>query len=64
MTGQVSALHATPGCDITVQDESTKMHCLGRCDDGSDGSFVSPHVAKKAVLERIGRLHMIDPVTV
>lgn len=37
---------------------------MGRCDDGADDSLVSPRLAESAVLNGVGKLKKIKPVTV
>lgn len=51
---------ATP-CDVTVADVLTSLETIGRSDDGSDDSVVSPKLAEAAVGQGIGRMKKIDP---
>ena len=62
--GHVAVMVPSPGCYMTVVDGTSKLQCHGRCDDGSDETLVSPRIAEKAVIQSIGRLHQISPITV
>ena len=53
----------TPSCKVTVSDGAVSLSTIGRCDDGSDDSLVSRKVAEAAVLQGIGRMKAIEPVT-
>lgn len=48
---------------VAVMDHQCSTLANRRTDDGNDYSIVSSKFAKKAVLNEIGKLHMINPVT-
>ena len=54
---------APSSMDVVIEDELASMQVCGQVDDGSDDSLASPSVVHKAVLEGIGRLSKIKPVT-
>lgn len=49
-------------CHIKISDGQASIDCFGRCDDESDVSFVSPELAERAVVRRIGKMKGIRPV--
>lgn len=51
-------------CHITLSDERASLVVIGRRDDGSDESLESPCIAEASVLKGIGRMKLVDPVTV
>jgi len=53
----------SPTVPMTVEDGKSSVSVVGQCDDGSDDSLVSPHIANKAVLDGIGSFKKIDPVS-
>lgn len=61
---KVPTVHDGPAITIELAEDTSSITCVGRCDDGSDDSLVAPHVAERAVLDGIGKIKKIDPVTV
>lgn len=53
----------TPATKIRIEDGDEILDTVGRIDDGSDESIVSPHLAEKAVLNGIGKMAKIKPLS-
>ena len=47
---------------LFVSDGIAKMDAIGRADDGSDDTLVSPKLSEAAALQGIGKLSAISPV--
>lgn len=48
---------------VTFQDGEERLTITGRADGGSDESIVSAQVAERAVIKRVGKTRMINPIT-
>ena len=53
-----------PAFTADVSDGCVSLSATGRCDDGSDDSLVSPHLAEKAAISGIGKIKGIRPVKI
>lgn len=53
-----------PAFTAEVSDGCVSLPAAGRCDDGSDDSLVSPHLAEKAAISGIGKIKGIKPVEI
>lgn len=62
--GRLSTMDSSAACKITLKDDDATLPCMGRCDDGADDSLVSLGLAESAVLNGVGKLKKISPVTV
>lgn len=61
---QVISAFNSPSCPIEVRDGPVTHAGMGRCDDGSDESIVSPTLAQAAVVKGIGRMTAIAPIKI
>lgn len=51
-----------PSCLIDLTNGVNTVRIIGRCNDGSDDTFMSPRVADRAVSQGIGVMNSIRPV--
>lgn len=64
VTGRMTEkLSRTGSVQVELQDGSETVNARGRADDGSDESIVSSRIAEQAVLNGVGKMAKITPIT-
>ena len=57
-------MQKTPSCPFTVCDGPTSLTGTWKCDDGRDESIESQNFGHHAVLQEIGRVEKINPISI